>query len=994
MPGPEDRAPAPSRVNLVDPTGAIVNADRGDVDGLLSDGYSVASPELVQSELERQQYGEGLGNQAAAFGEGLLSGATVGLSDVAAKAIAPEYAERLAKRREYLPTEAMVGEGVGILGSALLTGGATAEGALARGALGAAKVATAPARALIGAGEAVAGASLKALGAEAAQGVLGQALRTGAAYGLSGATEGALFGAAKVATDDFLNDHEITAERIAAGAGTGALWGGVLAGGMGAAGSLASSGAKGVANLFNRSDADRLASQKIDDILHGTANSDASATGAGSADFDVGVGAGSSADAVTALDVDQKLATQVGFRSDDEIVAEMASGAGDVERQGALAKLKSMGKEADAAKNFERLQQQKTLEFTKLGNSVSKTADDLQEVANVGLKPDAFKPLMELAPPNYEVLAPSTASKLDDIQNVLKSADGDRHLYQPVGLNGIKRANDAIDAFKDRAFERATKEALDTPEAASAYMADVDMLKRNLGRIQNGVKGDPNARAIIKDAYHELMRHLEDASVFGEAATKAQHEINGAWTRYLDYADAMSSDFGLSNSTTRSARDGFEKVAELDPAKVGGMMRSLGRSENSKKEAVWLVGLERKADLLETLAKWYDVPSGMKSAVSTARRDTQAMVSGMRELRALNELSDSYTQQLQTLRDLPFGGETLAKLKINLGKSVSLASSAEQQVSAASAASSLSRSDARSAGRVAAESGAAAHDQVAVRMATEGERKVEGASRGVLAWVAATGKAAATKTARAARATAETIAAAGPLMGVDMVLSKPETYERAVRNIAAMRDPQSDERRTVRARVYGLRQSNPMLADAIEAHTQRVADFLAEKAGEVSVTPKAGDPFGGLRKPRHSAEKAAKLARYIDAAQNPSHALDRISKGDITREDVEVLQTLYPRLYQRVVTNVLSRMGDVDKLPSYEQRLKLGHLLNAPADPSMIPERAAALQELARSGAQPAAQNAADSVGQPVLAPSDRRAPSKLSGMYSTQADRYAAPNQ
>jgi hypothetical protein len=74
-------------------------------------------------------------------------------------------------------------------------------------------------------------------------------------------------------------------------------------------------------------------------------------------------------------------------------------------------------------------------------------------------------------------------------------------------------------------------------------------------------------------------------------------------------------------------------------------------------------------------------------------------------------------------------------------------------------------------------------------------------------------------------------------------------------------------------------------------------------------------------------------------------------------------------------------------MPDYQARLKLGHLLNAPTDPTMQPQRIAALQGIAQSGAAVNAQNKANGPGGQVLAPSKRREP-QLASLYATRAQQ------
>jgi hypothetical protein len=928
-------------VTLVDSAGQVVDADAQNVPTLLEGGYRLATDAEVTGEEERQQYGVGLGNELLTLGESALSGATLGLSDVGARLLSDDYAADLAKRRDYNPTSAMIGEGVGVIGSVLATGG---TGALAKGA---AAIGT-PARLLTGVSEAAAAGLAGRVGAQT---VLGKAGANLLGYGLAGAAEGALFGAAKVATDDYLRDHEITAERIITGAGTGAVWGGALGGAMGAGASLLGSGMQRLANIFEASDAERVAARQLDDLTSAEAK------------------AAADANAAVRADADARVAQEVGFRSDDQIVAELTTPPTLTEQQTAWQKLKSLGDEANAEREFKRLQQEKTTELVARGDRLNTAADDLASYTNVSLKPAAFKPLFEQAPPaSLQHVGETTANRLGKIRDTLEKAGAATDIYEKGGLRALRAAVEDVDQITGAL----TGVPRNVDDLTDMYIG-VDRLKRRLGRLQDaagrGTTGDPGAQAVIRDAYEQLRNHLEDTTVFGGGAPLAQREINAAWSRYLDYAGSMSKSFEASDAIQRSASDGFAKVANFDPAKVGSVLSNLGKAENGLREKVWAVGIERKADLLEALGKWYQVPDELQGVVKAAREDASAMVRDMRDLRALNETAERYRDQLQTVKDTPFLGEQAAKLKVTVSKAVGF----------------LSKTDAKAAARAAAESGANVHGQTAVRLATKGEQASEGAAKGLITWLKDSAITAGKRAAKTVRTTADTIVKAGPLMGVSMDLRNPATYERAVQNIGVLQDPKSDERKIIRARANGLRQENPELADALEAHTQRVADFLASKAGTLSATPKPGDPFGNLRKPRHDPAKAAKLARYMDAAQNPGNALKRIAGGDIRREDIETLKTLYPRMYMQVVERVMADLGSVEEMPNYQARLKLGHLLDAPADPSMTPERVAALQQVAMSNAQPNAQAADNGT----LAPSNRREP-RLSKLYATRSQQVA----
>lgn len=213
-------------------------------------GVKVLAPEEVAAINEKRVYGRGFGNEAKAFGAGAARAASLGLSDVAARAIGgEEAASSLEALKRQNPISSGAGEVAGIVAPALLTGGgaALAEGAeagsaaagIGSGLATAGKVLGAPMRAVGAVGEAVGG--LASGGLEAAgvgSSLAGRVASKAISLGASGATEGAIFGAGQTLSDSALKGDPLTTEALAAGMGQGALFGGVLGAGIGAAGEL------------------------------------------------------------------------------------------------------------------------------------------------------------------------------------------------------------------------------------------------------------------------------------------------------------------------------------------------------------------------------------------------------------------------------------------------------------------------------------------------------------------------------------------------------------------------------------------------------------------------------------------------------------------------------------------------------------------------------------------------------------------------------------
>lgn len=212
--------------------GAYGTVPRKDLaQALASDAEVVSDAEFNKAALQKE-YG-GIGGVAAAGGLGLARGATFGLSDVAGSALG--YGEQIDKLQQANPLASMAGEGVGMVAPLALSGGAAAPleeaGIAARGM----RAATAIPRAVGGLGMLAEEGAAKLVGreAESALGRLGQKAVTS---GAQAATEGAFINVAQELTDDAIHDKELTAEKLFAAAGKGALFGTVLGGGLGLAG--------------------------------------------------------------------------------------------------------------------------------------------------------------------------------------------------------------------------------------------------------------------------------------------------------------------------------------------------------------------------------------------------------------------------------------------------------------------------------------------------------------------------------------------------------------------------------------------------------------------------------------------------------------------------------------------------------------------------------------------------------------------------------------
>src|SRR5690606_37576409 len=229
------------------------------------EGFRPATPEEIEYHLKKRELQGTLKGTALTAGTGLLSGATIGLSDIVlGQTLSDEAREELNLAREFNPGLDLASNIIGGIAPALLTGGAssgvTAASAAKTGASVAARQATkstvgtalrsglgatartisAPARYLDELGLATEQAVGRVLG-ETAETALGRVGQTAAKWAGRGAVEGAVFDAGTELGKSVLQDGEINAEKILAALGRmpeGALYGGVGGGLLGGTGKL------------------------------------------------------------------------------------------------------------------------------------------------------------------------------------------------------------------------------------------------------------------------------------------------------------------------------------------------------------------------------------------------------------------------------------------------------------------------------------------------------------------------------------------------------------------------------------------------------------------------------------------------------------------------------------------------------------------------------------------------------------------------------------
>ncbi len=234
---------------IVNADGSVSDIDDSDLPDAQEAGAQIATPEDIRIADRHDRLG-GAGGAALATGAGVARGLTFGLSDAAGRAVG--LGDNLRDLQEEHSGLSTAGEITGAIAPTLLSGGlgAAAEGG-SLAARGAGLAGILP-RAVSGLGSAVEHGIGGLLAREGA-GLAERAAVKGLGLGAAGATEGAFYGAGHEISDAALDDHELTAAKMIAGIGDGAMWGAIAGGGAGAGLEVLGSAGRAIASRLPES---------------------------------------------------------------------------------------------------------------------------------------------------------------------------------------------------------------------------------------------------------------------------------------------------------------------------------------------------------------------------------------------------------------------------------------------------------------------------------------------------------------------------------------------------------------------------------------------------------------------------------------------------------------------------------------------------------------------------------------------------------------------
>lgn len=153
----------------------------------------------------------------------------------------------------------------------------------------------------------------------------------------------------------------------------------------------------------------------------------------------------------------------------------------------------------------------------------------------------------------------------------------------------------------------------------------------------------------------------------------------------------------------------------------------------------------------------------------------------------------------------------------------------------------------------------------------------------------------------------------------------------------------------------------PNTASQLAATTARTVEFLHAKAPKQA---KLGNSLQPLLDDWMPDDKQVRtFSRYMRAALDPISVLEDLGSGLVTKEGVETLRELYPRLHELSLGKLAEALASKREKLAYQDRINLSLVFGVPADDTMRPDFVARAQQMWAERQQAQAQSGLQGAG-------------------------------
>lgn len=844
-------------------------------------------------ETAARQLQEKYGSTGQEVGAGLLGaarGLSFGLSDVVARGVGVEP-ETLAGLEEANPTASTFGELAGV-GAGLLVPGGQAKAATTLGKL--ASGASAPVRAVAKLGTAAEKATerglTKLLGETASQGFLKKAASAAISKGAGSAVEGTAYGLGSWVSEQALGSPEDAAESLVANVGLGALLGGGLGAGFGMVGVAGKAGKDATVRLWESATGEQ-ATTGLARFLKPVAKLQTRLKyGPEAAEKMAG-------DIDTLLTKDGYKAATIGKDAVDDYGYKIADLKNQIDSSAQDATLAARGK----------MKKENLIEATRQG-------DKLKTVS-------VFENLFGWEPGQ---------GKFGSMLKELRTSEAGMY----GGKAQLKFLEDRINVVRNE-IKKAITSGDET--LVGKTFGHLDDLKRDTARVIRQVKrgqniGNPEYSTLDRlfsppnraegehlagGLYGDIQRILEDEAIFGKKAATMQREVNERWVDHLKGEVYRTKG---SYSVKTGAQD-FADIYEANPAAFRDYLERAGTIENSMDEKWMLTQLDTEADLVQTIAKYYEAPK-----LSTAAKKHAQATADFRKLHDEAYGKIRLRNQLQKL-------DAASQVAIpGIGNAGSMAGGALL-------GSLMAPEDAKGLG---ATIGAGAAFLMKPASAIKALAWIEKQKIGLSGKT----KAAVDGFTKASKAIGPKVQRMAAPAAVQVFGKTPEerreSYKKKVAQLqAVVSSPDHAVKMAAKNADGDLGAHAPAVVQMANAKAVQAAHYLASKAPK---DPSAASTLG--RKWEPSDHDLERFARVVRAVEDPKTVLDDMADGKITKEAVDALREIYPGMYSQLLDNLTEKIPELKESATYQQKVALSKMFGIALEPSMDPQRIAMVQGL------------------------------------------------
>jgi hypothetical protein len=443
-------------------------------------------------------------------------------------------------------------------------------------------------------------------------------------------------------------------------------------------------------------------------------------------------------------------------------------------------------------------------------------------------------------------------------------------------------------------------------EAAGAAMGIVDDLKRRLGRakkkhVRGELKGTPAENA-LEDLYEDIRLKLEDPDIWGIESANAQRELNRSHFEDITLSRAKGA---LLNESFPREKKAWSDIYLADRKKVGRAVEMAHRSHIENSSQVLLESLGTEEALVNNLLKYAKGldPEATK-LVDKFNKNTQRIREIMGEASELNTKMDKWQEGIRGSENLPF--------IVGAGRNMVIKAAAS--ANAMSRMTALAESTANASAKVKnAVKATIQKGQEATRRVREGVPEVK------------------------------RVAPLAPVIADDEDNLKKK-YDKAVQQDKEYQENASLLQNRVIDFSQGMSDIAPNTTFALMDTAARAAEFMRSKRPEPPL--RASDVTAHLTdRQRVSDSQMAKYLRYREGL-DPMDAMDKLAKGQISREGAETLREVYPNMFSMVEREMVNGLASAEEPLPVKDLMNLSILLDRPLHPSFEPAFVAAVQKV------------------------------------------------